>query len=175
MRNPTFSVKMKLGRLVASVHQSDSRVAVELVDVGFWYWLLLFWVRITTFDTTLPDTSWLAILAAITFLCPFSCSQSPCCARGKCWGWSSYILHQLNLNHSISRLWLFFNVRGIDWRDIWKIVKWSRTSQKGGSFFCRVSLGPTKIVEFTIKKILIETKTLVPLQKFLVWIWHLIK
>ena len=92
MRNPTFSVKGKSGGSIAVVHQSDGWIAVELLDVGFRYWLVLSWVTVPTFDAALPDSSWLAILAAITFLRPLLVCKSllGACARGNCRGWSSY-------------------------------------------------------------------------------------
>ena len=65
---------------------------MELLDVGFWYWIVLSWVRIPTFDAVLPDTGWLAILAAITFLRP-PLVRKPllgASARGNCTNWSSY-------------------------------------------------------------------------------------
>ena len=68
MMNLTFSGKWKSGGPVAVVHQSVGWIAVELLDVGFWYWLILSWVRVPIFDATLPDTGWLVILAAIKFL-----------------------------------------------------------------------------------------------------------
>ena len=75
------------------VHQSDCWVAVELLDVGFWYWFVISWVRIPTFDAALPDTGWFSIIGAIVFYYLPPLVHKPflgVCVRDNCRGWSSY-------------------------------------------------------------------------------------